>query len=72
MCSKQCKVMIDKQIKNWPLAYSKIKKAKELANFNMPSDILACGLLKTLAATKPNGNFMELGTGSGLSTSWIL
>lgn len=38
----------------------------------MASDPLACSLLRTLAATKPGGSFLELGTGSGLSTAWIL
>jgi predicted O-methyltransferase YrrM len=28
--------------------------------------------LRTLAASKPSGKFLELGTGTGLSTSWIL
>ena len=40
--------------------------------FTMASDILTCSLLKTLAAAKPKGKFLELGTGTGLSTSWIL
>jgi predicted O-methyltransferase YrrM len=31
-----------------------------------------CSFLKTLAASKPAGKFLELGTGTGLSTSWIL
>ena len=38
----------------------------------MASDILTCSLLRTLAASKPGGRFLELGTGTGLSTSWIL
>lgn len=38
----------------------------------MPSDILTCSLLRTLATSKPSGKFLELGTGTGLSTSWIL
>jgi predicted O-methyltransferase YrrM len=29
-------------------------------------------LLKTLAAAKPGSQFLELGTGTGLSTAWIL
>ena len=40
--------------------------------FIMASDILTCSLLRTLAASKPSGKFLELGTGTGLSTSWIL
>jgi predicted O-methyltransferase YrrM len=29
-------------------------------------------LLSTLVASKPNGDVLELGTGSGLSTSFLL
>ena len=38
----------------------------------MASDPLTCSLLRTLAASKPAGKFLELGTGTGLSTAWIL
>ena len=38
----------------------------------MSSDPLTGSLLRTLAASKPGGKFLELGTGTGLSTSWIL
>lgn len=38
----------------------------------MASDVLTGTLLRTLAAAKPGGRFLELGTGTGLSTSWIL
>jgi predicted O-methyltransferase YrrM len=34
--------------------------------------VLTCSLLRTLATSKPSGKFLELGTGTGLSTSWIL
>lgn len=55
-----------------PAAYFKIDEATKNAGFTMASDILTCSLLRTLAATKPGGRFLELGTGTGLSTSWIL
>ena len=55
-----------------PKAYYAIKQETELCGFTMPSDINVCSLLKTLAASKTNGRFLELGTGTGLSTSWIL
>ncbi len=38
----------------------------------MPSDPLTCTLLRTLAASKPAGQFLELGSGTGLSTAWLL
>ena len=47
-----------------------IKKAQEI-NFNMGTDYLVGELLQTLVASKPNGHFLELGTGMGLSTAWI-
>ena len=56
----------------FPLAYNAIKKATEANGFNMPSEVLTCSLLKTLSATKPGGRFLELGTGTGLATTWIL
>ena len=47
--------------------------AESLAlGFDMSSEPLTGSLLKTLAASKPGGRFLELGSGAGLSTSWIL
>lgn len=40
--------------------------------FAMASDLLTGNLLRTLAATKPAGNFLELGTGTGCGTAWLL
>jgi len=57
---------------SFPKAYPQINAATQEAGFTMASDELTCSLLRTLAAIKPNGNFLELGTGTGLSTSWIL
>ncbi len=57
---------------NYPKAYQQINSATKASGFDMASDVLTCSLLKTLAATKPSGKFLELGTGTGLSTSWIL
>jgi len=56
----------------YPKVYTDIDKATIESGFTMASDPLTCSLLKTLAATKPGGKFLELGTGTGLSTSWIL
>lgn len=55
-----------------PEAYMAIDEATRISGFTMASDILTCSLLRTLAASKPSGKFLELGTGTGLSTSWIL
>jgi predicted O-methyltransferase YrrM len=56
----------------FPAAYNDIIEKTKLSGFTMASDVLTCSLLRTLAASKPSGKFLELGTGTGLSTSWIL
>jgi predicted O-methyltransferase YrrM len=55
-----------------PKTYNKIDEATKALGFTMASDMFTCSLLRTLAASKPAGNFLELGTGTGLSTAWIL
>ncbi len=55
-----------------PSAYDSIKKATEACGFLQMSEISTCTLLKTLAASKPGSKFLELGTGTGLATAWIL
>ncbi|MEX2594363.1 MAG: class I SAM-dependent methyltransferase [Anditalea sp.] len=64
--------MIDEIGQKVPEAYFSIDKATKEKGFTMPSDILTGSLLRTLATSKPSGKFLELGTGTGLSTSWIL
>ena len=56
----------------FPTAYRAILRDTEAAGFQMASDPLTGSLLRTLAASKPAARFLELGTGTGLSTSWIL
>lgn len=55
-----------------PKNYTNIQKASEEIGFSMPSDLQTGSLLRTLVTSKPNGNFLELGTGTGLSLSWIV
>ena len=55
-----------------PMQYKKIARASKKLQFNMASDLYTGSLLKTLVASKPSGRILELGTGSGLATSWIL
>ena len=64
--------MTDKINQLFPKAYSRINDATQASGFTMASDVLTCSLLRTLAASKPGGKFLELGTGTGLSTAWIL
>jgi predicted O-methyltransferase YrrM len=40
--------------------------------FPMPSEPRTGALLRMLAATKPRGRLLELGTGTGLATAWLL
>jgi predicted O-methyltransferase YrrM len=49
-----------------------IQRDTRAAGFSMASEPHTGSLLRTLAATKPAGAFLELGTGTGLSTAWIL
>jgi predicted O-methyltransferase YrrM len=60
------------EIQRLPEAYTAIEKATAVSGFTMASDVLTGSLLRSLAASKPRGQFLELGTGTGLSTSWIL
>jgi len=63
---------MDDTIVDFPAQFKKIEEATKCIDFDQVSDPLLGSLLSTLAASKPNSNFLELGTGSGLSTSWIL
>jgi predicted O-methyltransferase YrrM len=38
----------------------------------MASEPLVGAMLRTLAASKPGGHFLELGTGTGIATAWLL
>ena len=38
----------------------------------MASEPKTGSLLRTLAASKPGGHFLELGTGTGIGTAWLL
>lgn len=55
-----------------PAPWRAICAATEELGFDMPSDRRTGALLRTLAASKPGGRLLELGTGTGLATSWLL
>lgn len=55
-----------------PAVVRAIQQDTRAAGFPMASEPQTGSLLRTLAATKPAGAFLELGTGTGLSTAWIL
>jgi len=49
-----------------------IQSATTAMGFDMFSDSRTGSLLRTLAASKPNGALLELGTGTGIATVWLL
>lgn len=55
-----------------PIILSRIEARCEEIGFTMPSDIYIGTLLKTLITSKPNSTILELGTGIGLSLSWMI
>ncbi len=64
--------MTEEIYQEFPKNYTAIDIATRNSGFTMASDTLTCSLLRTLAASKLSAALLELGTGTGLSTSWIL
>jgi predicted O-methyltransferase YrrM len=64
--------MKDDDFYNIPVQYESISRATEKLHFNMASDLYTGSLLRTLVASRPDAKILELGTGSGLATSWII
>jgi predicted O-methyltransferase YrrM len=64
--------MEDAILTNIPVQYHRIKEDTERLLFQMNSDLYTGSLLKTLVASKKSGRILEMGTGGGLATSWIL
>lgn len=64
--------MDNSQFQSIPYQLPDIEKDTEKSGFMMPSERKTGSLLKTLVSSKPGGHFLELGTGTGLSTAWIL
>src|SRR5258708_40193433 len=56
----------------YPAELSAIRKGTTDIQFGMGSEPLVGGLLRVLAASKPGGRFLELGTGTGIATAWLL
>ena len=55
-----------------PAAMAAIVKATIAIRFVFASDLRLGLLLRTLAASKPGGRLLELGTGTGVGTAWLL
>ena len=55
-----------------PSSLSSIRLETERLGFQMASEPLVGALLRVLAASKPGGRVLELGTGTGIATAWLL
>ena len=64
--------MNDSAILDKPKIHSEIESKSLEIGFTMPSDLYIGALLKTLISSKPKSNLLELGTGIGLSLSWMI
>ena len=64
--------MNDTEIRHQPPAISDIVADTAALSFNMISEAKVGALLAALAASKPGGRFLELGTGTGHGTAWLL
>lgn len=64
--------MNDLNIIGKPKIHAAIEAKSKEIGFTMPSDLLIGTLLKTLITAKPKSNLLELGTGIGLSLSWMI
>lgn len=60
------------KIKIYPKYFKEIMEGTKNIRFDQLSDCQLGSLLSTLITSKPNSKIIELGTGSGLSTVWIL
>lgn len=54
-----------------PEFYAQLNEGSKKIEFSMPSDLKTGALLRSLAASKPAGRFLDIGTGTGLSLSWL-
>ena len=64
--------MEDLPITRPPALLAEIERRTAAFGFPMASEPRTGALLRTLAAAKPGGRLLELGTGTGLATAWLL
>src|SRR6266704_792192 len=64
--------MNDHQITDVPSTLDTIRQETERVGFTLGSEPKTGSLLRALAASKPGGQFLELGTGTGVGTAWLL
>jgi predicted O-methyltransferase YrrM len=64
--------MNDTEIRHQPTAITEIMADTAALSFNMISEAKVGAFLAVLAASKPGGRLLELGTGTGHGTAWLL
>ena len=64
--------MDQSKIIDTPRSFSQLEEKCKEIGFTMPSDIYIGTLLKSLVASKPKSNILELGTGISLSLAWMI
>ena len=64
--------MNDQTLARIPVSIPALLAETDALNFNMVSEPKVGALLAALAASKPGGRFLELGTGTGHGTAWLL
>jgi predicted O-methyltransferase YrrM len=62
----------DLQEVRFPPRATAIYEASRREGFDLVSEPMTGCLLRTLVSSKPGGSFLELGTGTGAATAWIL
>jgi len=55
-----------------PSTLRALTERSEALDFPMASEPKTGALLRTLAASKPNAKLLEIGTGTGIATAWLL
>lgn len=55
-----------------PAVLAQIEAKSRALQFDVASEPRTGALLRTLVASKPGGEFLELGTGTGVATAWLL
>ncbi len=55
-----------------PEAAARAQRVADRAGFQLSSDVHTGSLLRTLAATKPGGRLLEVGTGVGVGAAYLL
>ncbi|MER5214493.1 class I SAM-dependent methyltransferase [Streptomyces sp. NPDC002838] len=72
MALSECGMDDNPTINQLPAALTELQAAAQAAGFTMSCEPRTGSLLATLAATRPGGRILELGTGVGEGTAWLL